>query len=309
MTNNIQDSEIRLRDGFPGEIMHVVPRPFLENVSNHPLVNPLTPTDIGWFPAAKYHYRARSEACMEHILIFCTDGQGWYNVAGNQQALNPYDAVIIPRDTPHAYGSSDELPWTIHWVHFIGSVGDYYVQGFQHENHKLSVDKETAWQLESLFCTCRDAFEASFVLQRMVYASQALHHLLACLLFNNRAFSPLLGTSRFHNIEDTLSFMHKNVHVKITLDELAEHAGLSRSHFVRIFKEQTRFSPSDYFIRLKMQRACMLLSIPQKTVRVIGLELGYDDPCYFTRAFKKVIGISPSDYRQYYRSPEVAPER
>ena len=50
---------LRMKDGFPGEIMYVAPRPMLEKARSHPLIRPLTPIDIGWFPSARYHYRER----------------------------------------------------------------------------------------------------------------------------------------------------------------------------------------------------------------------------------------------------------
>ena len=72
------------------------------------------------------------------------------------------------------------------------------------------------------------------------------------------------------------------------------HSGLSKSHFMRVFKEQTGFSPMDYFIQLKMQHACMLLAFRQDSVSQIGTELGYEDQYYFSRAFSKTIGMSPT---------------
>ena len=78
---------------------------------------------------------------------------------------------------------------------------------------------------------------------------------------------------------------------------MADHAQLSKSHFARLFKEQTNYSPVEYFIRLKLQRACMQLALTRKTIREISYNLGYTDPYYFSRIFKKIIGKSPSQFR------------
>lgn len=169
------------------------------------------------------------------------------------------------------------------------------------------MDADTSRMLETLFCECRDAFVANFVLQRMIYAAQTLHHLLGCLVFNNRAFSPLLQSSRFHSIEDSLTYLHTNIHNRLTLDMMAEHAGLSKSHFVRVFKEQTNFTPMEYFIQLKMQHACMLLTSTNAAIGEIALELGYTDPYYFSHSFKKTLGTSPTQYRAnpYQRGEDI----
>jgi AraC-like DNA-binding protein len=291
-------SDIRRRDGFAGEMMHVVPRPLIDTFAQHPLVYPLMPTDIGWFPTAQHHYRKRPEGALEHILILCVSGRGWVDMYGRREDISACQAVLIPKHTPHGYGASKEEPWSIHWVHFTGVAGDYYVQGLQYNDFKLSVNEDTARYLDTLFCRCRDAFIASFVLERMIYASQVLHHLLACLLFDNPAFSPLLRTSQFRSINASIQWMHANVAATLTLEQMAARAALSKSHFIRLFKQQTDYSPMDYFIHLKMQRACALLAFSQKTVREIALDIGYDDPYYFSRVFHKVVGVSPSGYRQ-----------
>ena len=290
---------LRLKDGFPGEIMYDVPRPSLEKARSHPLVSPLTPTDIGWFPAARYHYRERPAGAPEHILIYCTDGKGWFEIDGLRHDLSANQALIIPRRQAHVYGAVLDDPWSIHWVHFVGAAGDYYVNLLKQGAYTLLIDSEMKAPLEALFAACRDTFIANFLLQRMIYASQTLHHLLGYLFFNNRAFSPLLRSSRFRSIESTITFLHDSLSSELTLDDMVQHARLSKSHLIRLFKDQTGYSPMDYFIQLKMQRACMLLAFRELSVGQIGLDLGYKDPYYFSRAFRKVIGMSPSAYRQY----------
>ena len=84
---------------------------------------------------------------------------------------------------------------------------------------------------------------------------------------------------------------------QLTLDHMVQHSRLSKSHFIRLFKDQTGHSPMDYFIQLKMQHACMLLVFRELTISQIGMDLGYKDPYYFSRAFRKVIGMSPTEYR------------
>ncbi len=288
---------IRIREGFRDQILYVVPRPILERLRQHPLLYQLIPTDIGFFPHARYHYCARSEGAPEHILILCVAGTGWCEIDDTRYPLTANQAVLIPRNTPHIYGAGEPDPWTIHWVHFVGVVADYYASLLPPKVYTMSVDPHTTATAVTLFRECYESFLGSFVLQRMIYISQTLHHLLGALFFNNRAFSPTLRTSRFHNLEETQNFLRRNLHSRLTLDEMAAHARLSKSHFIRLFKEQTGYSPVDYFIHLKMQHACMLLSVTQKTIREIAWEVGYDDPYYFSRIFKKVIGIPPRDYR------------
>lgn len=296
---------IRLREGFKDQILYVIPRPFLSRFSQHPLVQPLMPTDIGWYPNARFHYCERETGADEYILILCVGGSGWYDVKGERGILRSHQALIIPRHTPHSYWASDAAPWSIYWVHFAGSDADFFAHQLAPGERTLSVDDEAMTALQNLFTECCDALMTGFVLERMIYASQTLHHLLACLFFNNGAFSPALQTSHFRNLEASLAYLHQNVHKPLTLAEMARHADLSPSHFSRLFKEQTSYSPIEYFIQLKVQHACRLLFLTRLSVREVGYELGYEDPAYFSRLFKKVVGLSPQDYRRKPRGDVV----
>jgi AraC-like DNA-binding protein len=293
-------SQIRIREGFKDQILHVIPRSIVARASSHPLIYPLMPTDIGWYPHARYHYCERESGAPEHILILCTDGSGWCQLGGRTLVVNANEAVLIPRDQPHIYGASNDDPWSIHWVHFIGGSADYIVHQLLDGTFSLKVDVQAVNTLDQLFRECYDLFLGGFVLQRLIYVSQILHHILGCLFFNNRAFSPAQRTSRFHNLDATLTYLRENIDKPLTLAQMAAHAELSVSHFSHLFKEQTGYSPMDYFIHLKMQHACTLLSLTRKTIREISFSIGYDDPYYFSRIFKRVIGSAPSSYRGVY---------
>jgi AraC-like DNA-binding protein len=78
---------------------------------------------------------------------------------------------------------------------------------------------------------------------------------------------------------------------------LAARASVSPSHFFALFKRRIGCAPIDYFIRLRMQHACRLLDETMLSVKEVAATLGYDDPFYFSRVFKSVNRVAPSEYR------------
>ena len=288
---------IRKKEDFAGQILHVMPRPLLDDLSQHFLLQQLIITDIGWFPEARYHYRERPTGTPEHILILCVAGSGWLEVGSVRQPIQARKAVLIPRNLPHIYGASEEDPWSIHWVHLQGTVADYFFSLLPENVYTVPVTAELTAVLQHHFRECYDSIMGTFVQQRMIFITQTIQHLLGHLFFNNRLFSPALRSSEFHNLDSTLDYLRKNIDKPLTLQQMADHAQLSKSHFARLFKEQTDYSPVDYFIRLKLQRACMQLALTRQPIRQISLAVGYTDPYYFSRLFKKIIGKSPSQFR------------
>lgn len=81
------------------------------------------------------------------------------------------------------------------------------------------------------------------------------------------------------------------------LQALAAEAGLSAFHFSRAFKQSTGYSPSSYFIQLKVNEARRLLMETERPVVEIALDLGYSSPSHFAQVFKRAVGVVPSTYR------------
>jgi transcriptional regulator GlxA family with amidase domain len=81
------------------------------------------------------------------------------------------------------------------------------------------------------------------------------------------------------------------------IDRLARVAGLSRAHFVRRFSAETGHSPSDYVLFTRMERANRLLIATDQPVAAIAAATGFANGNYFAKAFRRLNGVSPSEYR------------
>jgi AraC family transcriptional regulator len=92
-------------------------------------------------------------------------------------------------------------------------------------------------------------------------------------------------------------FMRDRLSDDFNLKRLAREAGMSEFHFSRMFKQATTFSPSQFFIRLRMTEAKRLLRETDRSVIDIGLDVGYSSPSHFAQVFRREAGVSPTDYR------------
>ncbi len=115
---------------------------------------------------------------------------------------------------------------------------------------------------------------------------------------NVSGYQPGSGESDVvRKIEQSITYMLRHLDQSLQVATLASRANISPSHFFALFKRQIGCAPIDYFIRLRMQHACHLLDETRLSVKEVAATLGYEDPFYFSRVFKSVHHVAPSEYR------------
>jgi transcriptional regulator GlxA family with amidase domain len=106
-------------------------------------------------------------------------------------------------------------------------------------------------------------------------------------------------------IEQTITFMREHLNQSLPVAKLASLANMSPSYYTALFKRHTGCAPIDYFIRLRMRHARDLLMTTSLNVKEVAAALGYEDPFYFSRVFKSVNQVAPSDYRVMHKEESV----
>jgi len=105
------------------------------------------------------------------------------------------------------------------------------------------------------------------------------------------------GSESARRIEQSIAYMREHLDQPLPVAKLAALANVSPSHFFALFKRRTGCAPMDYFTHLRMQHARQLLGATSANVKEVAAALGYDDPFYFSRVFKLVNHVPPSEYR------------
>ncbi len=289
--------QIRKIQGFKDEKSIVFPRLFLNSACKDPLVAPIYPTDIGFYPHAQYHYRERPRGSEQNILIYCVGGEGFILLGDRRHRIEKDTLLLIPEGNPHVYGASKTNPWSIYWLHFQGSNAGNYLRNISIENPIIHYSMEKSSKVRLLFEDIFRVLEKGFTQEAMIYSSQVVANILGTLLFqtSNLLDSPKETASR---IEESIFFMTMNLKNNFTLKALADQANLSPTHYSYLFRKRTGYSPIDYFLRLKIQSACQYLDTTGLKVNEISQLLGFNDPYYFSRAFYKIMQQSPTSYRK-----------
>lgn len=268
----------------------VVPPSLLHKLASHPLSRDLYPSSLGHYRRARDHQMSR-EQHDDHLLIYCNEGQGWLRTDGEWQAVGCGDLIWLPPGMAHAYQADSVAPWSISWVHLRGDSADWLrgASGYTDEPVRH-------WGLQHTlvggFAQLLEARHSGYRFQPFLLTASRLRALLCQLPL----LSPVRDTSL--DLDGLHTYMRDNLHQRLELAQLAAFCNLSKFHFVNRYRALTGRTPVQHFLHLKIEYACQLLDSSSCGIAQVSQAVGYDDSYYFSRLFSKVMGLSPSAYRQ-----------
>lgn len=274
-----------------------IPKPVLKSrVYNNQWLKQLYLCSLGYYPKAVGHYTYRKKGLPENFLFYCVDGSGWFKIGEKQFRVNPNEFFILPKNTEHAYGSSEDDPWSIYWVHFGGDLLSFFNEMHVVKEHFKPAYIKNNSEIFSLFSKIYKTLQMGYSTDNLLFANMCLSNFLTLFIYNAK-HTVDVPSEKVDCVDSAIAYMQKNIDGNISLDELSRVNNYSTSRFSNLFKQKTGYAPIDYFIQMKMQKACQQIDFSDKSIKDIAYTLGFDDPYYFSRRFRKIIGMSPNKYR------------
>ncbi len=283
----------------PGAVRFFVPHFVIQALAQHPLSAELYLQGVGYYPKAAGHQMTRQNHD-DHLLLFCHSGKGMIQVGRQSQTVSKGDLVLLPQGTPHHYQADTQDPWSLYWVHFAGQQSQAFVDHLALPASTYVIPLGQHPKLISDFDALLAIRATGYNMNAFIHGAQVLKQMLTYLAL--LATHRIRQTGHFLDLQSIQTIMEEQLAGNIDLDALADQANLSKFHFIKRYKALTGYSPIQHFIHLKIERACYLLDISNQSINAVAQALGYDDAHYFSRLFRKVTGVSPSQYRQLDRA-------
>lgn len=282
-----------VKEGFPGQRLRVLPAPLAVAAARQPITSRLLVTDAGYFPHAAAHGRSRQRGIDQTIVIICASGRGWLEL--DDRAPVPVEAgraAVIAPGRGHRYRADDVDPWSIWWLHAVGSDMEELLTAVGGEDEPV-IRLRDAYSAIASVDEALSALEADESTPMLYLASGA-----AWRLFAQLASDRMRGAARTDDrMEIVQQYLRTHLSTSFSVEDLARLAGLSASHFSATFKAAAGMSVIEYVKRLRSARARELLITTDAPVAEIGEAVGYADAFYFSRQFRAVNGVSPTSFR------------
>ena len=252
-------------------------------------------------PAARNHYLFHYVISGTGLLM-SNDSSGRTNT---YQIRSGQGFMIFPKQI-NTYIADETLPWEYAWIEFDGlKVKEALeIAGLTMDSpiyHSNVRDLSAELKNEMLYIA-QHSDQSPFHL---------IGHLYLFLDYLTRSSSSrrLLqgGRMRDFYIKEAISYIEQNFQNDISVEDIAGFCSLNRSYFGKIFRDALGKSPQEFLINYRMSKAAELLKLTELSIGDISNAVGYPSQLHFSRAFKKIHGISPRQWRNENKA--VKPNR
>ena len=274
----------------------------------------LSSADVRWSGLALEDYSVPALVIpkhehVEHFVHIVLRGSVKYQVSTRGKTLEfqakPGTTFILPQ------GTIDEVIWSgpTHRIavavhpRLLVSALDQTMQGNDIEltEHWNLLDPQIMAVLLALTTDLNQGSPAGRLYGDTLASALAIH-LLHHYAVHRRAPATYRGGLPGYRLKRVLDFVGDHLAEELSLQQLAEIAGMSQHYFAELFKQSTGSPPHQYVLLQRIERAKQkLTAFDRGNVTEIGLEVGFQNPSHFARVFHRFVGISPSTFQSEVR--------
>jgi AraC-like DNA-binding protein len=247
-------------------------------------------------PSGYYFTWKHGRVLHEYQINYITEGNGVYENNAGRYKIRPGSLLITKPGDWHRYRPESKTGWVEHYIGFRGNIADQLFIQPGLASGKAVID---IGNREEIIDTYYKIFE--YVIEEkpgfQQVAAGMIMKLLGYMISLNKQ-KDFSGKRVEQIIQNACFIIRENVEQDIDFKNFAEENQIGYSYFRKMFKKYTGVPPVQYQLDLKILRAKEMLLSTNKIIKEISYELGFQSIYYFSRVFKKKMGVSPSEIRK-----------
>ena len=239
----------------------------------------------------------RPKGRLDYQLLYIVSGKGHFYFHGEDRVVYAGRMVLIQPRQEQRYEYFGEDKPEVYWVHFTGSDVKNMLRRYQipmddpifysgASSTYTYLFKEMIHELQ----TCRTGYEELLTMY--------LKQIFLLVQRTRQEERPTVSTYIQEEMEYARRYFNEHYNEPISIQEYAESRNMSVCWFQRNFKQIVKHTPMQYLLTIRVNNAASLLETTNYGLAEIATIVGYEDPLYFSRLFRKIKGVSPRDYRK-----------
>ncbi len=242
----------------------------------------------------------------DYHILYIVEGTGYATIGGEKYKMSAGNVLIFHPWQLRDYGLHRNKASRSYYIHFNGGACEELMK-------RLGLDGGSILNVGISLTLTRllDDLINEFRLKNEHYEYMCHSYLLAILTLISRKCSdpPRISSETKKRIIEICRYIYENCGSIGAVGELANMTHLSESRFSHLFSKTVGVSPQSYLLRAKIDMSKELLANTDISVGQIAASVGFKDQNYFSRAFRRFVSMSPTEYRRYFTEAESKPSR
>lgn len=266
------------------------------------LAQPFYCTEAGHFYGRSRFATARTDK-ESYLLFYTVAGAGLIEQGAQQVELPAGSALLLNCRTPQSYCTAPgQQSWQHTWVHLDGAGVANLAETLLPQN-RLTPVRVSAWEMQPLFDTIFAEWDRGTVAAQ-IETGLTLHRMLA--LMAARLLAGDASRSNRALIEQATGYIRVHYAEPLSLDALLAQTPVSKSWFLRLFRQYMGTTPYNFLLSTRITRAKELLVLTDFSISEIAHQVGFGDESNFSTRFAAMVGQSPQQYRKSAMKPAGA---
>ena len=245
----------------------------------------------------------RPRGRIDFQLLYIASGKAHFHFANTEEdtVVSAGNMILYRPKEPQKYEYYGEDQTEVYWVHFTGNNVTNILRSYG-----FTVGQKVFYcGLDPIYRQLFRAMINELQMCKNSYPEMLEMYLRQIFIRLQRYFFTAFSTNNIHVVEEidrATTYFNEHYNEQINIDEYARKNNVSTSGFIRNFKMCTGSTPMQYILSKRIYNAEILLRNPDYNVSEVARIVGYENPLYFSRAFKKIKGIAPSAYQKSVQS-------
>ena len=255
-------------------------------------------TSCGYYRLEKLPIIAteRPKGRKDFQLLFIAKGKGHFVINGKKEIVSEGNMILFRPDESQMYYYYGKDKTEVYWIHFTGKNVEDLLNQYDFPNNKNVFFAGFSSDYEYFYTKIIQELQ----LERKNYTDMISLFFKQLLIVVNRFLieEKKSNTEIQNKVEKATHYFNEHYNEEINIDDFAASINMSTCYFIRCFRQIVRVSPLQYILSLRMSNAKNLLGNTTYNINEIAQIVGYENQLYFSRLFRKNVGVSPSEYRK-----------
>lgn len=232
----------------------------------------------------------------EFQLVYISNGHGTFEAEDVKEIkLEAGTVFVLFPNVWHRYHPSPDTGWEEFWVGFKGTYAEYLMQ--QNCFKKSSPFVHIGFNAEVLNVFIQ-------LIETVKHEGAAYYQLSSCLItqllglvYSSAIMTDVPRQNKNKLVHVARYKMHEQINTNLDIEKLASELNVGYTWFRKAFKDAMGVAPGQYHLNIRIEKACKLLRETDLTATEISYQLGFESEFYFSRIFKKKVGMPPRKFR------------